>query len=169
MTNTRNRTLRASVPFILLHGTDGVTVTVTPTAMIWAHELYGTSAFRFTDATTKIIIAKGGQGIYEIIASGGVEKATGNPTHAMFVVYVNGVALPCCTADSMIGAGSEHSDVCLHTATYLSAGDYVEIYVSVDAGTGVIEDDTARLIVKAVPMEGWNNRHGSKRNIRGRL
>jgi hypothetical protein len=163
----RYRNPAPAIPFILLHGTIDLEITTTPTALTWDNAQFITSDFAFTDDGTRVTINKGGEGLYMLYLNAGVEKKTGNPTHCEFIVYKNGIETVCCHGHSMIGAGSEHSDVALISCLQLAVGDYVEIYASVDAGTGNLEEDTARLILEGLPTKGWDNNHGGLLRIRG--
>lgn len=164
---TRNRNIAPAIPFVYLHGTADLEITAVATAMTWDHAHFISTDFNFTAGGTRVTINRGGEGLYRLYMNAGVEKKTGNPTHCIFVVYVNGVAVACCENHSVIGAGSEHSDAALITAIQLRGGDYIEIYASVDAGTGNLEENTARWIIEGLPMKGWNNSQGGRLRIRG--
>lgn len=165
---TRSRTATPAIGFIFLHGTTDLEITATPAAITWDHSHIKTSHFAYTDGGTKVTVNRGGAGIYMVYLNAGIAKKAGNPVHSEFTIYINGVAQPCCTGHSIIGAGAEHSDVALIVSVTLNYGDYLEVYASVDAGTGNLEEDTARLIIEALPVEGWNNGHGSKEVRHGR-
>jgi hypothetical protein len=82
-------------------------------------------------------------------------------------LYVNGTYVCCSDAHGIIGTASQHTSANLNYTIYLNEGDYVQIYLYQDAGTGVVEDDTGRFCMKRVPMRGWNNDSGSARKVRG--
>lgn len=168
---TRNRDLAPAIPFICVHEAESFAVDVVPTAITWGHARYKTSDFHFNAGNTRITLKKDvdSSGIYMLYASAGAVKKAGNPLELILEIYINGVLYDCAEAHGMIGPGVEHSDVMLITALYLRGGDYVEVYVSVDAGTATIEDSTARLIIHALPMHGWNNKAAGNLRIRGEV
>ncbi len=162
---TRVRNISPAIPFIYIHGHDDATVTVTPTAMDWSHVHFKNSALHFIEGETRITVQKGGEGLYMLYINGGVTKKTGNPTICHFDLYKNGVIVEGASAHCMIGAGDEHSNVGMVVCFEAIVGDYIEIIYFVDAGTGNLEANTSRLILQALPMEGWNNNRGSRKTI----
>ena len=160
MVNNRIRNVAPAVPFAYLHGTDSFTITTTPTPLPWAHAHFITKDFRFADTNTRITINKSFKGrIYNVSAQFGAEKASGAPTAIILQLYINGVAQDCCITHGVIAA-TTHGDATLLTAIYANARDYIEVYASTDAGTVIIEPDTARLIIQGLPMLGWDNGAG---------
>jgi len=166
----RNRTVNPAIPFIFVHGAIAGVVTDVATAMTFDHTHFRTSDFQFTNGDCKVILRlnANASGIYKIFACAGVEKKAGNPTILIMQLYVNGVACHC-VSHGVVGVGAGHSDCVLIGAHHLYPGDYVEIYLSVDVGSATLEDDSARLMIEALPMEGWDNRHGGKKRLRGGL
>ena len=163
MVNNRIREVAPAIPLIYLHGTDGATIGTTPTPLPWAHAHFITSDFKFIATGTRIIINKSFKGrIYRVIVQMGAEKSGGNPTAIILQLYVNGVAVDCCTTHGAIAAGT-HGDATLISMIYVNAGDYIEAYASVDNGTVTIEADTARIIIEGLPMMGWDNGSGGSR------
>jgi len=165
----RNRTMKPALPFIFIHEAESFVVTDTPAPITWGHVLYGTSDFHHSDGDTKVVVRRGidTEGIYEIFAMAGAVKKAGNPTELVLELYVNGVAIPCCQAHASVGAGVQHSDAVLITAKFLHIGDYIEVYVSVDDGSATIENVTARLMMQALQMRGWNNNNAGNLRVRG--
>lgn len=163
MVNNRIRNVAPAIPFVYLHGTDSFSITITPTPLPWAHAHFITKDFRFIATGTRVIINKSFKGrIYRVSAQFGAEKSGGNPTSIILQLYVNGIAVDCCKTHGAIAAGT-HGDAALITSIYVNAGDYIEVYASVDNGTAIIEADTARLIIEGLPMMGWDNGAGGSR------
>lgn len=168
----RDRDIAPAIPFAFLHGPTGpiaAEITTVPSAINWIEAHFITTDFRFTNGGSRITVNRGGEGIYKVYVNAGVQKKTGNPTHCEFTVYVNGAAVPCCQGHSMIGAGSEHSDVALITSLQLRVNDYVEVYASVDAGVGELDANTARFIIEGLAMKGWDNDKAGKLRFRGEV
>jgi hypothetical protein len=158
----RERNVAPRIPFVFLYATTGVTVTTTPTPLTYVTPIFINNSFKFVDGSSRLYVGRGGEGLYEITASAGIVAATGVPTRGVLTLYINGTIVLWSTAHSYIGTGQAHSDIYLHGVEYLRTGDYVEIYISVNAGTGTLEGKTARFIVKAITLVGWNNRRGGK-------
>lgn len=164
MTNTRNRKLAPARPYIFIHGVDDAVVTNVPIALTWGHIDIQTSELHYVEGDDRIVISRGGSGIYEINVSLCVEKKTANPGHSVIELYVNGVALDCAITHGYMGGAEQHSNAVMIYTVYLSEGDYVQTFVSVDNGSGQIEVGTSRFRMKGLSMEGWNNRSGGRRN-----
>lgn len=142
-------------------------MTATPTAITWGCCPIKTSELHYACSDDRVVVKRGGAGIYEIDASACVEKAGGAPTHSVLQLYINGAYVCCSDAHGIIGTAGQHTNADLHYSVYLNEGDYVQIYISQDAGTGTVEDDTGRFCMKRLPMRGWNNDSGGIRKIRG--
>ena len=170
MTNTRNRKLAPARPYIFLHCPDDEVVTAVPTAIIWSCCPIKTSELHYECGDDRVIVSRGGAGMYEIYASISVEKKTGAPTHSVIQVYVNGTVACCADTHGFIGSNAgQHSNAVLLYTVYLSEGDYVQIYASQTVGTGTIEHDTGRFRMKGLSMRGWNNRLGGRKDIRDKV
>lgn len=167
----RNRTNSPAIPFIFVHETDSFIVDNVPTPVPWHHIHFDTSDFEITSGTTEMRVKRGvaTSGLYMIYVCLGAAKKTGNPIELALALYKNGVACECAEAHAIIGAASQHSDAVLITTVFLEVGDVVQVYVSVDAGTATTEDNTARFIISALPMQGWDNNLGGKDRIRGQV
>ena len=169
MTNTRNRKLAPARPYIFLHGVDDAVVTSVPIALTWGHIDMKTSELHYVEGDDRIVISRGGTGIYEVTVSLCVEKKTANPGHSVIELYVNGVALDCAITHGFMGGAEQHSNAIMIYTVYLNEGDYIQTFVSVDNGSGQIEPGTSRFRMKLLSMEGWNNRSGGYRRTQKRV
>jgi hypothetical protein len=167
MTNRRARTLAPARPYIFLHGVNDEIVTNVPAPLIWGHVDIITSELHFVENDDRVVVRRGGAGLYEITVSLCVEKKTANPGHSVIKLYVNGVALDCAVTHGFMGGAEQHSNAVMIYTVYLNEGDYIQTYVSVDNGSGQIESDTGRFCMKGLSMRGWNNESGGTRKIRG--
>lgn len=156
--DTRNRQMNPTQPYIFIHCVDEEGITAVPAALTFADIEFKTSELHYVSGDDRVTINRHGAGIYEITLSACIEKDTGAPTHSVFEIYVNGAALDCAEAHGIVGTAGQHSSVFLKYTIYLDVGDYVQVYASVDAGTGTLETNTGRFMMKGVTMEGWNNR-----------
>jgi len=167
MTNRRAREVAPTRPYIFLHGVDAASVTNVPTALVWGNCDIKTSELHYVQGDDRITVKRGGAGIYEITVSLCVEKVTGAPTHSIIQLYVNGSVLCCAETHGFMGGAGQHSNAIMIYSVYLNEGDYVQVYVSQDVGTGQIEDDTGRFRMKGLSMRGWNNESGGRERIKG--
>jgi len=165
--NQRNRKLAPARPYIFLHGVDDEVVTNVPTALIWGHIDIITSELHYVENDDRIVVKRGGAGIYEITVSLCVEKKTANPGHSIIQLYVNGVALCCAETHGFMGGADNHSNAVMLYTVYLNEGDYIQTYVSVNNGSGQIEPSTGRFRMKGLPMRGWNNNAGGRISYKG--
>lgn len=166
---TRDRNVAPATPFVFAYGTASFNVSTTPTAIPWHDIKFITSDFSISSGDTRIRLKRGvaTNGIYMVYAGAGAVKKAGNPLHLTLQIYLNGVLCPCGAAHGAIGSGVTHSDATFIGAYHFKAGDYIEVFINVEAGSATVEDDTARFIISALPMQGWDNNRGSKDRIRG--
>lgn len=170
MVNRRTRDINPVVPFIFLHGTDTTVVTNVPTPLLWSHPHFMTHDFGFKDHTSHVRIKRTGGGcLYRFYVQAGATKKAGNPDYMILQLYVNGVAHPCCLSHGAISHNETHADTTLISAFYANYNDYIEIYISVDAGSATEEPDTARFIIEGLAMRGWNNNAAGRINYRGNI
>lgn len=167
MTNQRNRTLAPAIPYMFLHCVDETVITNVPTAMVWGHADIMTSDLHYVEGDDRVTVNRDGEGLYEVTVSLCVEKKTANPGHSIIQLYVNGVMLDCAETHGLMGGAEQHSNAVLIYTVYLNVGDYVQTFVSVDNGSGLIEANTGRFCMKGLSMQGWDNNLGGKERIRG--
>lgn len=167
MTNRRNRTLAPTRPYIFLHGVDDAVVTSVPIALNWGHIDIITSELHYVENDDRVVVRRGGAGLYEITVSLCVEKKTANPGHSVIQLYVNGVTLCCAVTHGYMGGAEQHSNAVMIYTVYLNEGDYIQTYVSVNNGSGQIEPSTGRFRMKGLSMRGWNNESGGRDRVKG--
>ncbi len=160
MVNNRIRRVAPTRPYIFLHGVDNAGVDIKPTPLVWGHLEIKTSELHYVEGDNRIVVGRGGTGIYEITVSACADRLTGNPGHFHLELYVNGVACICGVAHGVCGAASEHGNAILFYTVYLTEGDYVQTIVLVDNGTAEIEPGTGRFCMKMLSMRGWDNGAG---------
>ena len=169
MVNKRQRHLAPARPYLFLHCVDGANVTSVPTALVWGYIDILTSELYYKEGDDRVVVLKGGAGLYEVMVSVCVEKSQGNAGHTILELYVNGTVLDCSEAHGYMGAPKEHSSAFLFYTVYLNRGDYIQTYISVDNGSGNIETNTGRFHMRGLPMRGWNNDAGGKISYKGHV
>lgn len=154
--------MKAAVPLIFLIGDSNQDLTDTPEPLDWPVEYYTTSEFTVTN-NNKVTINKGCQGLYEIIVSCRVEADDGDPWHLGLSLNVNGSSVyNDHLAYAAFDQGGESGTAVLHSVIYLNSGDYIEITAWVDDGTSYVQEEGTRMMIRGIPMEGWNNAHGGQ-------
>lgn len=162
MVNSRDRMMKAAIPLVYLFSEEGQEINASiPVSLKWSTEYYKTAEFTVTDDL--ININKSCSGLYEIIVSCRCEADTGDPWFLGIYLRVNGITVydGHCESHAVIDKGGTSGTAILHTVIYLNAGDYIEIRAWVDDGTAFIDSSTS-IIIKGIPMEGWNNAHAGK-------
>jgi len=167
MTNRRARELSPTRPYIFLHGVDNTVVTNVPAPLTWGLCVIKTSELHYVCNDDRVVVRRGGAGIYEITVSLCVEKKAANPGHSIIELYVNGVALQCGITHGYMGALAQHSNAIMIYTVYLNEGDYIQTYVYLDNGSGQVESGTGRFRMKGLSMRGWNNESGGRDRIKG--
>jgi hypothetical protein len=152
--------MKAAIPFLFLIGEEEQEITDSPVYLSWDLEYYGTAEFTVSD--DQIIINKDCGGLFEITVSVGCEADSGDPWHIGVALEINGsgnwIPRDQNLAYSPVDSGGESGTCVLHEVVYLNAGDYIQIKAWVDDGTSYTNQ--CRMLIKGIPMEGWNNAHG---------
>jgi len=141
-------------------------------------EVMKTSHFSYNANFTKIRLDKG-EGYYEIIFECSYELYT--TEHRLITlkdtIYLNGSAIP--DASSWTGFGEYYNadgqlyedflgNNKIHIIQYLKPGDEIKVYMDTKwnyAACAVA--DTCRLIIRFLPMHGWNNSSGGQLEYKG--
>ena len=167
MVNRRNRKIAPAIPYLFVHCVSNGAINTTPSPLTWGCVDMITSEMHYVEGDDRVVVNRGGAGIYDMIITLCAEKVTGAPTHVVMQLYVNGVAVPEAITCGYVGGSLEHASITLIYAGYFNEGDYVQTYISVDAGTAQITPHTGRAISRGVPMRGWNNESGGRDRIKG--
>lgn len=163
---TRLRNLRTAIPYISLRDAGGGQ-TINGSWLTWDTIVTKTTSFIYVEDADKIKIRLNVAGYYELTFN---MSLSGNG-NAYFDIYVNGTL----QAGSRVycgpvvsGQGYWYDSCSMKFTLYLQQGDYVQIKGTMLAGTGETIANTSRLIIKSIPMHGWDNeRGGVKRKIGG--
>ena len=168
---TRNRTATPAIPCIFLQDAGGdQCVTDTGGYQTWDTLVFKTSDFQYVLDDSKITILRGHSGYYEItfeVSYQTIQKLREVKTS----LYKNGVEL----VNSLVhtfstgaaGKPTYRDEHVLHYIVLLNKDDYVQIK-TVGSGSDVCTiAETSRLIIKALPMDGWDNNRGGMKMVRG--
>jgi len=155
----RQREPYPAIPFIFLQSRDLIFTWSTNTNLVWNVAAVKTSDFDYVINESKIFILT--TGFYEIIYELSVLVDSGAMTYAAFSLYKNGSQMK--GSESFTTFPDAYpSCVSAHYYAALNRGDYIELHTVVGAGGGTLGamGNSVRLIIKGMPMEGWNNGRG---------
>ena len=169
--NTRNRTLTPVIPSIFLTDTDGEQVFSTVGEFhTWDTVVLKTSDFHYIVDGNRVQINRQGGGFYEI--SFEVSWKTTQILRQIWTdLYANGAKLVNSHAHTYVtgasGQPTYRDQHIIHYIVYLNYGDYVQVK-SQSSGSNVTTDpESSRLIIKFIPIQGWDNNSGGKESYRG--
>lgn len=170
--NTRNRTLTPAIPSIFLTDIDGEQVFNNAALQYhtWDTVVFKTSDFHYTIDDDKVQINRQGGGFYEITFE--VSWKTVQTLRDIYTdIHINGAELINSHVHTFVAGASGQSTYrdqhVIHYIVYLNYGDYIQI-VSRGGGTNVTTDPkSSRLMIKFIPIQGWDNNSGGKESYRG--
>ena len=173
MTNRRARELAPAIPFIQLYDSGTQTFTTTGEFHTWDTTSFKTSDFHYNVDDDRVQINRQGGGWYEITFESSFTVGAAGFASAGSQVYINGEAVEgskACGCGYDSGQGSVAcACVTLHFIIYLNSKDYIQIKTTNSLGSEdmLTVPETSRLIVKFIPIKGWDNSAGGKVNFRG--
>ena len=171
----RTRTNKPVIPFIQLYDTGTQTFTIVGEFHTWDTVNFKTSDFRYTSDDDKVVINVPSTGFYEVTFECSFTIGEAGFASASSQLYINGEAVEGskasgCGYDS--GQGSVScACVTLHFIKYLNSKDYIQIKTtnSIASKDMLTVPETSRLIVKFIPVKGWNNNAGGKFSYKGNV
>jgi hypothetical protein len=171
MTNRRNRTLTPAIPFIFLSDATGAQCfDATGGFHTWDTIAFKTSDFHYTVDDDRVQINRQGSGWYEITFE--VSWYTEQILREIKTdLYINGtLAINSHIHTYVTGAGGQptyRDQHVLHYIIYLTYKDYIQIKSTASASGVCTDPASSRLMVKFIPIHGWNNDAGGRVNFRG--
>ena len=171
----RRRTNKPVIPFIQLYDSGTQTFTIAGEFHTWDTVDFKTSDFRYTSDDDKVVINVPSTGFYEVTFECSFYKSGTGFASATSQIFVNGIAV---TGSKTCGCGYDTgqgyaSCACttLHFIKYLNSKDYIQIKTtnSIASKDMLTVPETSRLIVKFIPVKGWNNNAGGKFSYKGNV
>ena len=167
------RTVKPAIPFIFLSDTGGEQVfSAVGEFHTWDKEAFKTSDFHYNLDDNRVQINRQGGGFYEITFE--VSWKTTEILRQIWTdIYKNGVKLANSHVHTYVtgsaGQPTYRDQHVIHNVIYLEYKDYIQIK-SQSSGSNVTTDPaSSRLMIKFIPVHGWDNSVGGKTNYRGRV
>jgi len=141
---------------------------------IWDTIEFITSHFSYTVDDDKIFLQRGG-GFYEIIFQCSYYSEREETSSIKDTIYLNGEAMDgadsWCTHGKLWSAEAQGynnlwSNNNIHIIKYLKSGDYTQVYGNCSY-EGKTKADSCRLVIKFMPMEGWDNSSAGRTEYKG--
>ena len=174
MATERNKTSKPVIPFVQLYDHAGAQIFTSAGAYhTWDTVSFKTSDIHYTADEDAVFINNPGTGYYEVTFECSYSTATVGQNVTTTQLYINGSGIEGSKSVLCIYyAGGQGVAICgtqtMHFALYLKAGDRIQIKTSTNIGCGVMSyPDSSRLLIKFIPVKGWNNNSGGNINYRG--
>jgi len=172
-TRGRSQTAKTAIPCIYLFQ-DEEDAGFNDEFHSWDTIHFKTQHFHYVAGETRVYLDRG-EGYYEIIfqCSYNLDRAESN--RVFDHIYLNGSAIDgakCITTYGKVwsqdaqGYNWIDGNNNIHIIQYLKPGDYIQVYANTTYSTDR-QADTCRLIIKFIPMEGWNNSSGGRVEYKG--
>ena len=160
----RRRTNKPVIPVFFAYKSTGEDACDTFIAYDTIH--LNTGEFQLSADYKEILIKKAG--FYEITIDAGYDCTGTARYNCRTYLYLNGVALPgavCGTYHRTTLDGEDSASI--HWMQYLEKNDVVSVYADADAKEVHVEPGFNRIMIKFIPVRGWNNNAGGKIDYRG--
>lgn len=148
--------LKPAIPYIFLYDNTGGQ-TINGSFLTWDTTKIKTQHFQYESDTNRVELKTNSTGLFEVYFE--VSLTAGAAAVASFDVYKNGTYVDGSrTYISVIySQGAYNQSGVVRFPLYLEEGDYIQILGTAFVGAPTIVADTCRLIIKWIPMAGWDN------------
>lgn len=168
----RNRNVTPAIPFIQLCDEDGgLSITAIGVFHTWDTQSFKTSNFHYNLDSDRVYIKKNSAGYYEITFDCSFGTNTNDTIDIDTQIYKNGIAVDNSVTRVTASAAGQiptyYASQTLHFILFLEKGDYVQIKSTASANSVSTIGETSRLIIRFIPMEGWNNSHAGREQQSG--
>lgn len=169
---TRNRTKYPAIPFTLLYDNGGSqTFDSTGTFHTWDIKETKTNHFQYDLDSDRIYLKRMSAGYYEVTFECSFYTTYGGTVLFTSQVYKNDTALDGAKTINTVCAGQipHYASQSIHFIVFLKQGDYIQIETKSTANSVYSIAETSRLLVKFIPVHGWNNSNGGRIDYRGEV
>lgn len=172
-TRDRHRTAKTAIPCIFLIQ-EAEDTSFNDEFHTWDTIEFNTPNFEYTVNTDRVFIQRC-EGYYEIIFQCSYNLSREETNRVFDSIYVNGSAIDggkCITTYGKVwsqdaqGYNWIDGNNNIHVIYYLKPGDYIQVYANTTYQTDR-QADTCRLIIKFLPMQGWDNSAGGREEYKG--
>lgn len=168
----RNRDRYPAIPFIMLWDDDGAQNFDSVGAFhTWDIQEIQTSHFQYDPDNDRIYLNRISAGYYEITFECSFDTDYGGVVIFTSQLYKNGTAVNGAKTTSTAAGGQypHYASQSLHHIIYLERGDYIQIETKSTAQSVDSIAETSRLLVKFIPVHGWNNSNAGRIDYRGEV
>ena len=160
-----NNDIHPAIPYIALYDEDGTQV-INGSFLTWDSIKSKTSHFLYSADDDRVQLQLNSSGLYEVTFN---VSLAGSDT-CYFELYKNGTVISesrMFISPIMAGQTIYTQSGSIKYVVFLQKGDYIQV-----KGTGVIDGastiaNTSRLIIKFLPMHGWDNSAGGRLDYKG--
>ena len=165
----RNRIRYPAIPFIFLYDVEGDQVfTNAGQFHIWDFQQTKTSHFKYNLNDDRVYLHNNQYGFYEITFECSFITYANATITLTTQIYKNGLAVTGSSVASAVTGAAGDVDLVktcqsVHFIIYLKGTDYIQIKTITDSASDVLSiEDTSRLMIKFIPVRGWNNDAGGR-------
>lgn len=165
MTVTRYNTPTTAIPCAYLYQESVTTFGDSCTNHTWDIIEFKTQHFSYTAGDDKITLAKV-RGYFEIIFQCSFTQQFEGDINIRSRIKKNGTVISGADCYTLVRP-SDNANNNIHIIIYLEPGDYIQVCSETDTNQVSNVTDTCRLIIKFIPMAGWNNSSGGQLDYKG--
>jgi hypothetical protein len=160
----QQRNLKPAIPCLFLYDTSYIDLTAS-SYLHWNNILVKTSEFTYTVNDDTVFINS--NGFYEIHVELSGKEWSGTVNNVVVSIELNGIALA--GGKSYINTDNidRRGTAKITYIKYLKRGDEIKIKAEPNSGQARSVEHTSRLLIKFIPIRGWNNKSGGKIIYRG--
>jgi hypothetical protein len=170
---TRNRDKYPAIPFTLLYDENGgQSFDSTGAFHTWDTEETKTSHFQYDLDTNRIYLKRMSAGYYEITFECSFETTDNAVPIVTSQLYKNGTAVTGAQTQTTVADGNcqhEKNQQSIHFILFLKQEDYIQIKTTTNTQSAESIAETSRLLIKFIPVHGWNNSNGGRVDYRGEV
>jgi hypothetical protein len=161
-----NNYINAAIPYIFLYD-DGGSQTIDDSYLTFDTIKSKTSHFVYEEDDDRIQLSVNSSGLFEVTFE---VSLTGGASVTYFDVYKNGSVVEGARMYVSVYNPSQSNydqSGSMTVLVFLQKDDYIQIKGTSPVGSPSTRADTMRLIVKALPMKGWDNDNSGRVMYRG--
>lgn len=167
---TRDREPQAAIPHIFLYDDIGnQTFTGAGEFHTWDSIEFKTSHFYYVVDDDRILFNKNSYGLFEITFECSFDTSYGGTVGVTSQLYKNGTAIDGSQVQITANGGQYPQIQCqsIHFYVELKEGDYIQVKTTTNIQSADSIPETSRLIIKFIPIHGWNNSSGGRLDYSG--
>ena len=152
-----NNDIKPAIPYVALFDAGG-SQTINGSFLTWDTIKCKTSHFHYTADDDKIQLNVNSSGLFDIAFN--VSLSGGGTSY--FEIYKNDSSIAESKTYGIISASMQY-------IIFLQKGDYIQIKGTSASGSNATYANTSRLLIKFIPMRGWDNNESGRKSFIGRV